>query len=311
MLPNHSNKKVNGIQKCDFTGGIIATIQKLSSKTSLHKYPPYFTLFDLVSDSHNPIPSRSKDPGQLSLILKVIAGDILHILSNPLVQASLELLITDVGGSNGKLAVPLPVEAASGATGNTAKVVRVIIELETERAGVAADAGVARADLDLADGGRGDLEPPFGRGVAVVGDDGRETGHGVLVVGDAVLLAGLGGGEGGKGLVADAGRAKGVQVGRVAALAEVGGRECGDGAAERVAGHTDAVGWVGGLGRLDGRGDGGRDFLPGSVEAGVDEAAAHKVAAGGLGEDDAGWIVSIEWSCCDMPCEGLVFRLTW
>ena len=166
----------------------------------------------------------------------------------------------------------------------------MVINLQTKSAGVAADAGVSGADLDLAGSGRGDLEPPLGGGVAVVEDDGRKTGHGVLVVGDAVLLAGLAGGESGEGLVTDAGRAEGIEVGGIAGLTEVGGGNGSDGTAERVASHTDAVAGVSGLGGLDGRGNLGRNLLPGGVEAGVDETAAHEVTAGGLDENDAGWM---------------------
>ncbi len=108
---------------------------------------------------------------------------------------------------------------------------------------------------------------------------GGRTGHGVVGVGQAVLGAGLAGDEGGEGLVTDARRAEGVEVAGDAGLAHVGDGQRGHGAAERVAGHDDAVRRVGGHERPGRRHDGALDVGPGRQEAGVGLAARREVAA--------------------------------
>lgn len=148
-------------------------------------------------------------------------------------------------------------------------------DIESRRAGIAVRVGNTGADLDLRDcvvngGGITSRQPELGRNVAVLEQDGRQTGDGVVHVRDAELAARLGRDEVGKDVVAHAGRAVGVDVDAVSLRAQSCGGERGDGAAERVAGGDDAEARVGGDGLADGGGGGVGDFVPGVVEAVVD-----------------------------------------
>jgi hypothetical protein len=107
-------------------------------------------------------------------------------------------------------------------------------------------------------------------------------------VGDAELRAGLVADELGELGVTDAGGAVVVDLDGEGQLAQVGGGEGRDSAAEGVAGGDDAVVRVRGGGGGDGSGGGLFNLLPGLVEAGVDEAAGDEVVAGGEGEDNVG-----------------------
>lgn len=167
------------------------------------------------------------------------AGE-LDILLDPLVEHGLDGRIRHFGR------VSPPGGLARGAAVDLEKVPAVGVEAEAHGATVAFDVGVSRAELDVGGGGLVALQPVLRRGVAEVEDNGREAGDGVVAVGDAVLLAGLGGDKLGKVAVADAGRAEGVDVDRVARLAEVGGGDGGGGSAEGVPGHDDLVLGVGG-----------------------------------------------------------------
>lgn len=164
-------------------------------------------------------------------------------------------------------------------------------DVETKGAAVAADVGAALADDDLVevvgDVEGAAVEPVLRGGVAVAEDDGGQAGDGVVAVGHAPLGAGLGADEVGKGLVADARGAVGVQVDGVAVSAEVRGREGRHGAAERVAGGHDLVARVGLGGGGDGGLDAGANLDPGVLEARVDVAVVDEGALG-LEEVDVG-----------------------
>lgn len=156
-------------------------------------------------------------------------------------------------------------------------------DVEAKGAAIAARVGNAVAEPHVADGivmlvHGAPGKPVLGRDVAVAEEDGGQARDGVVAVGDAPLAAGLAGHPVGEVVVADARRAEGVDVGGDALAAQVGAREGGDGAAERVAGDDDLVVAVGGAGGVDAAGGGVGDLLPGLGEAGVDLALADEVA---------------------------------
>lgn len=161
------------------------------------------------------------------------------------------------------------------------------IKIQRDRARVAPGAGIPFAVLDLVRGQYSvgaRVDPVLRAGVAVVEQEGRQAGDGVVGVGDAVLAARLGGDVFGEGEVADARGAVCVQVSRDASVAERGRGERGDGTPKGVAGGDHGEGRVGRAGGLD-RGEGtGGDFGPGGVEAGVDETAGGEVAGDWDGE---------------------------
>lgn len=144
--------------------------------------------------------------------------------------------------------------------------------------------------------------------MAVLEKNGRQTRNGVVDVGDAELAAGLGRDEVGKDVVAHAGRAVRVDVDAVALRAQTGGRERGDGAAQRVAGGDDAEARVGGDSLSDGGGGGVGDFVPGVVEAVVDLAAVGEGAVG-EGKGDVGDEVAEVVAAADGEDDELVGRV--
>ena len=190
---------------------------------------------------------------------------------DPVVQLCLDLSIADIGTS-------LEGSLASGAAVDLEEVPSVGVEAESLGATVAVGVGMSRAQGKVGRGRNVVDVPVLGGGVAVVEDDGREAGNGVVAVGDAELGAGLGRDELGEDAVADAGRAVGVDVDCVAGLAEVGGSDGGCGTAERVAGCDDLVAGVGGRGGFDTGENGRLDLEPGGVETGVEETAEGEIA---------------------------------
>ena len=94
----------------------------------------------------------------------------------------------------------------------------------------------------------------------------REPGHGVVIMSDAMIgpvilvrdvIA--------EGRRRDARGAVGVEVGGGACVADFGGGDGGDGAAEAVADDGDLVGWVGCGGGFEGGEDAGAGFEPAVV----------------------------------------------
>lgn len=118
------------------------------------------------------------------------------------------------------------------------KVIGVLAEVEAGGSRVAANIGVPGAYFDVGGRQRGLLEPVLGRRVAVVEDDGRQTGKGIRLVRQAVLASGLVCHVLDEDRVAHARGAGSVQVSLQVGLADVGGSECCHGTAQGVAGDN-------------------------------------------------------------------------
>lgn len=91
---------------------------------------------------------------------------------------------------------------------------------------------------------------------------------------------------------ADARLAEAVQLDRVPVVAQLGGGEDGDGAAEAVADRDDLVGRVGVGGLLDGVEHAVAGLGPGGVEAAEGVAAVADVGRGHDGEVEVGQVVA-------------------
>lgn len=191
---------------------------------------------------------------------------------DPLVQLGLNLSIGELGGSS------LEGSLAGGTAVDLEEVPAVRVEAESRSTAIAVGIGISGAEGEVGRGRDVVDVPVLGRGVAVVEDDGRETGDGVIAVGDTELCAGLFGDELGEDAVAGARATVRVDVDGVAGLTEVGRSDGRRGSAERVAGCDDLVRGVGGRCGLYTLHDGGLDLEPGGEEAGMEEAAGREIA---------------------------------
>lgn len=210
------------------------------------------------------------------LSLSQTFGD-LNVLFGPGREAGGKVLIRD-------LLLPLAeLEAVRAAGTGSAEVVLVGVDVESKGAAVALCASIALADLDVGDfivdgGGATGGQPVLGTGMTVAKEDGRQTGNGIVYVGDAILGAGLDGDEVDKSIVANTGAAVRVKVDGVTVTAEVSSGDGGNSTTEGVASRDDGVIGVGGLGRLDIGQEGVLDLVPGVGEASMDLAVVNKVA---------------------------------
>lgn len=213
-----------------------------------------------------------------------------NVLSDPIVELCLELVVVDVRRRRRALppevVVALPLLKSDfdrRAAGDGAEVVQVGEDVEAERDGVAAQRLDAGAHLDVVDavvGGEGITvrQPVLGGRVRVAEDDGWQPGHGVVEMRHAILDARLVRHEGRELGVAHARAAVVDDVHLQPLLPRVGRAQRADGRAEGVARKHDVVRWVGGLRGLHSAQHGPGDLIPGRGEAGVDLAPEYEWA---------------------------------
>lgn len=155
--------------------------------------------------------------------------------------------------------------------------------VETESARIALDVSVAGADHNVANrvvgaAGLVDGQPILRGSVTVAEDDGRETGDGVVEVGDAKLGAFLSGDVVANYAVANTGRAVGVDIDGVTLVAKGSGTKGGDSTTKGVTSSDDLEAGVGAQGIVDGRGDTRGHLVPCGLEAIVNLGTASQGA---------------------------------
>lgn len=207
------------------------------------------------------------------------------ILGAPVVETLLKLLIAGVA------CVALPASNREGSTARRfTEVVKVSNNIQAKRTRVASNVGNTFANLEVAEaklgvGRAARRQPDFGGGMTVAEDDGRETRDRVVGMSETELKALSGRHVIGKDVVADTGRAKGVQVASVSISTEISGGNDSNSTSEGVTGDNQAVALVLIETRANKVVDGGRDFIPSIRETRVHLASRAELAAR-LGKND-------------------------